>query len=224
MARKMKSLSPQLQQETERIESLVEQLQSGDTTVETELVQCCMSLVDARLRLMSGYPKVQNMREDLQSIGYLAIVETIRDLQNGYQVRSNVVGLFSIRIRYAIINALRVQTAYDETHVSLGSMLKSDVGIPNETDETCKKQEYLSPPTLDVILARDDCSFEETDCLDFLFACCTSEDERKLIELRLQGYTIREIEEETKFSRAAIDRMLLRIQKRHEKKQAELDD
>jgi hypothetical protein len=183
-----------------------------------------MSLVDARLRLMAGYPKVQNMREDLQSVGYLAIVETIRDLQSGYQVRSNVVGLFSTRIRYAIINELRVQTAYDETHMSLGSLLKSDVGIPNETDETCKKQEYLSPPTLDVILARDDSSFEETECLDFLFACCMSEEECKLIELRLQGYTIREVEDEMQLSHTTIVQMLARLQKRHEKKQAGLDD
>jgi hypothetical protein len=221
----MKQLSPPAQRATERIEKLVERLQDGDTTARDDLIHCCRRIVKDRVELVTrNYPWTRNSRDDLIGVGLLAVVEVVNQLQGGLRIEPNVTGYISTRVKYAVIDELRTQTQYNETHQSFATLQSpSDIDLTVIEDE-CRRQGSLIPVTLSELLAREDDGFDETDCLDFLFACCMSESERKLIELRLQGYTIREVENEMQLSHTTIVQMLACIQKRHEKKQAELDD
>jgi len=177
---------------------------SGDADARQQMITNNMPLVISLVEsYLSSRPDYAYLQDDLVAEGFLRIVEVVEHFASGRKV-SNPTSYLSRSIRRHIHkNAKQSQLIHTPPNINSPRILTN-------LDASKMKMGDRSRST------------DSVDLRDILTACCESDDERAILNMREQGFTFREIARSIRVSLNTAHTMYVAIRDRFDSKMREL--
>lgn len=188
----------------ERNDALYPLVVSGDESARTEMIESNMALVKFQVeRFIFIYPQAKHLKDELISEGYLALCTAVNKLFNSVPVENPKPSWYLTRaIQRAFSEVLE-----SETHMQASA---KTVRVYTDRSEEIPRQIPMSDMMPD--MPCDDTSLR--DLRELIESCAESEDERQMLTMKENGYSIREIARHLNIPRSTINRSIGEMYKR----------
>ena len=165
------------------------------------MVQGNMPLVIHKVdKLLKKYPYLEYLRDDLVSVGFIALIEAIDKYR--VQDKATITTCLSRNINNAFKDFLAKRMA---------------VSIPRQTKRNAQQRGVkLDDPSPTKLSARAVRNYQKlSDLRDDLLLCCSTPEELECFQLREQQYTLKEIAVKLGTTITIIHRILAKIKKNY---------
>lgn len=149
------------------------------TSIAEKHIPIVHNVVRAYLR---RHPNLGYLKDDLISAGYVRLVEAVNDAETSSP--DNFEGYLAGSVGYAV----KAHAAENVNSVNVSSRTRHRRRVNGDEIEECT----VNRVPLESLSASDE-GTEQVDLLDAIFAACSDDFERRIVELRMENHTLAEI-------------------------------
>ena len=201
----------------EKNNELYSQVMVGDEQARQQMIEGNMALVGSKVNaFIREHPQVAQLRDDLCSAGYVGLVQAVNAMDKHKTPKNpNPTGYLSVAI-------------YREIKRFVDS--EAVISVPDRTQRDARKDNrHIKTPAVhqdiseSYAVQKKDTSLEMVELRDLLYSCCNSDDERRILQMREEGYSDRKIADAIGLSHTTTYMMRRELGKRFQNKLQELE-